>query len=179
MFAVGTPAKAAPARRAISQIPTALAVSAFGTGLPAAAGSLLVPGSATAFSGEDFAHGQHVELVLFPPGVLLEEDEVGGRQIGDAHATGLQVAQARSEIVERLAAHPREDVQVELLHDANRAFLGSKVLGLKLACPALAPVDQAVQQSAQISRPVVNEDVGIEGLKGSMRLYCRRLQFAS
>jgi len=73
------------------------------------------------------------------------------------------LAKVRPEIVERLSAHPGEDVEVKFLHDTNRAFLGGEVFGLKFACAALAPAGQTVQQSAQIVRPIINEDVGIEG----------------
>jgi hypothetical protein len=49
-------------------MPTAPAVSAFRTRLPAGAGSLLIPWSVTAFMGEDLAHRQHVEFVFVAPG---------------------------------------------------------------------------------------------------------------
>src|ERR1035438_5662432 len=101
-----------------------------------------------AFPGDDVPHRRHVELVLLTPGILFEQNKVSRRQIGDSDAAGVQVTQAGTELVERVAAHTREDVQVELLHHANGAFLRHEILRGEFACPAFSPAGQAIQQPA-------------------------------
>lgn len=115
------------------------------------------------FARDDFPHGLHIQLVLVSPGILFEKNEVGGRKIRDADPAGFQMAQAWTEIFERLAVHPREDVEVEFLNHAYRPLLEYKILRLEFARPALAPARKAIQQFAEIFRRSVNEDVHIKG----------------
>jgi len=114
------------------------------------------------FAFENFLHGQHIQFVLVAPGILLEKNQISGRQIRDADAARFQVAQLRAKIVERFAAHPREDVQIKFLSHADRAFLKNKILRLEFAREAFAPLLQTLEKFAEIFRRVVNEDVGVQ-----------------
>ena len=69
----------------------------------------------------------------------------------------LKGTEARTEMVEGLPLHAREDVEIELLHDANRSFHGREILGREFARPALAPPLQAPKHPADVVGAVADD----------------------
>lgn len=65
-------------------------------------------------------------------------------------------------MIKRLATHLHEDIEIEILRDANRASFQSKVLGVQITRATFTPIFQMIQKPANIFRRARDQNIRVQ-----------------